>query len=75
MATPAKKWPHNAEWCRCDCIALARKGRAVLLGTLDAVNDPATLRSIAKAINDFREIEAKLVSVGAKAKQEVITHE
>ena len=61
MATKAKRWPNNAEWCRCDCITLARKGRQVLLAELERVNDPGLLRSMARAVESFREIESKLI--------------
>lgn len=67
MATPPKPWPHRAEWCRMDCISLARQGRKALMDELDNVDNPALLRRMAKAIEAFREIEAKLTSVGAKS--------
>lgn len=66
MATPPKRWPTNAEWCRCDCIALAKKGRAILIEALDETNDPVQLRRMARAIETFREIETKLQAVGPK---------
>jgi hypothetical protein len=66
MATPAKKWPHNADWARLDSIAAARKGRQMLSDCLEETNDPALLRRMARAIEAFREIESKLLSVGPK---------
>lgn len=69
MATPAKKWPHAANWAREDCIALAGKGRQLLLESLDTIDDPALLRRMARAIEAFREIESKLLSVGPKGDQ------
>jgi hypothetical protein len=66
VATPAKRWPTNAEWARMDCITLARQGRKRLLEELERVDDPALLRRMAKAIESFREIESKLTAVGPK---------
>ena len=65
--TQAKKWPHNAEWVRLDCIALARNGRQCLLKQLDNINDPALLRQLVKAIEAFREIESKLLFIKEKS--------
>ena len=62
MATPCKKWPHRAEWARLDSISLARAGRQALLAELERVNDPGLLRSMARAVESFREIEAKLTA-------------
>lgn len=63
MATRRKKWPHECEWARLDCIALAREGRTILLTTLDEIERPATLRQVARAIDKLREIETKLHDV------------
>lgn len=71
MSTPAKPWPHNAEWCRCDCISLSRQGRTLLLESLDNINDPALLRTIIRASETFREIESKLASVGPNPDKEI----
>jgi hypothetical protein len=69
MATPAKRWPNQAEWARCDCIAIAQRGRQSLAEILENVNDPVLLRRIGKAINAFSEIEIKLRSVGPKGEE------
>jgi hypothetical protein len=66
MATPRKKWPHEAEWARSDSIAAATRGRESLVEGLETVHDPATLRRMGKAINAFSEIEIKLRAVGPK---------
>lgn len=63
MTTPRKKWPHACEWARLDCIALARRGRAELVGMIDEVESPVVLRRLAKALDAFREIEQRLVEV------------
>lgn len=70
MATKPKKWPHQADWARCDCIALAAQGRRDLLGVLDQVSSPVVLRAITKAVESFREIESRLHQVGAQAEKE-----
>lgn len=62
MATKPRPWPNNADAIRMDCISISRKGRAVLLAELERVNDPGLLRSIARAVEAFREIEAKLIA-------------
>lgn len=67
MATPVKKWPHHAEWSRMDCIALAQTGRQTLLKVIDRTQDPIILRAIARAADNFREIESKLNSVKEKS--------
>lgn len=72
MTTPMKRWPNNAEWARCDCIALAGRGRATLIEMLDDVNDPAILRRMAKAIDMLREIESKLRAVGPQSQDKEI---
>lgn len=66
MATPKKKWPHEADWARVDSIALARTGRTLLVEMVDEVNDATVLRRIVRAVDIYREIEAKLQAVGAK---------
>ena len=43
-----------------DCISLARAGRRALTGEVERIQDLALLRVIVKAVEDFREIEAKL---------------
>ena len=70
MATKPRKWPNLAAWAREDSIALARQGRRVLVDVLDRIDDPIALRNIAKAIDNYREIESKLVSVGIQSEPE-----
>jgi hypothetical protein len=41
----------------------------MLMETIDAVNDPIILRCLARAINNFRDIEDKLLSVGTHNEQ------
>lgn len=60
MATQRKKWPHEVEWARLDCIALAQVGRQALIAILEQTHDARTLRAITKACESFREIEAKM---------------
>lgn len=62
MATPSKRWPNNCENARMDCLSLARKGRQALIAELERVNDPGLLRAMARAVESFREIEAKLIA-------------
>jgi hypothetical protein len=68
MATPIKRWPTEAEWARCDCIAIARRERRSLDEALDQINDIAILRRVTRTIEALWEIETKLTSVGPKEK-------
>jgi len=45
-----------------DSLSLARKGRQVLMSELERVSDPGLLRSMARAVESFREIEARLLA-------------
>ena len=60
MATPRKRWPNFAEWARMDSIALAREGRRRLLNEIERIQDLTLLREVTRAVETFREIEAKL---------------
>jgi hypothetical protein len=68
MATTKKRWPNSCEWARLDSITLARKGSHALVAELERVNDPGLLRAMARAVEAFREIEAKLIA--CKGEQE-----
>lgn len=70
MATPRKKWPHSAEWTRQDCISLARKGRQALVSELERVNEAGLLRSMARAVESFREIESRLLACKSEEPEE-----
>lgn len=72
MATPKKKWPHAANWCREDCIALAMRGNRVLVEIVEQVDNPIVLRSLVKAIDCFRQIEINLKAVGYTAEKNEI---
>jgi hypothetical protein len=70
MATPAKRWPTNAEWARTDAISLARRGRRALVEELDHVSDVGLLRAMARTIEVFNEIERALSEVGPAAEKD-----
>jgi hypothetical protein len=69
MATPAKRWPTNAEWARMDALAQAGQGRRLLLAELDRIEDIGLMRRIAKAIEKFSDIERTLGAVGPQAEK------
>jgi hypothetical protein len=74
VSTPKKKWPHNCDWARMDCISLARQSRKLLTETLDDIDNPEILRRMARVMEALREIETKLNSVGSRSEDNESEH-
>ena len=60
MATPAKKWPQNAEWARMDSIALAEQGWRMLDALLDELDNVHHVRQVGRVMDNLKEIRFKL---------------
>jgi len=63
-ATPARPWPNNTEWAREDAIAIARKGRRLVIESLEEISNPVALKKLLAVQDALWEIESKLNEVG-----------
>jgi len=61
--TKPRIWPNTADDCRMDCISPARRAKRELVSTLENIDNPLTLRQMAKAIEAMSEIEIRLIKI------------
>jgi hypothetical protein len=67
MATPHKKWPHNAEWARQDSVDHADEAWQILNELLDELDNVHHVRQVGRAMSKLQEIKFKLVSCKEKS--------
>ncbi len=60
MATPAKKWPQNADWARLDSIALAEQSWRMLDALLDELANIHHVRQVGRVMANLKEINFRL---------------
>ena len=63
MATPRKKWPHEAEWARIDCIAAVRKAQRLIDEIIEGMD--LVPKQLVQLKDELHKIENKLTSVGS----------
>lgn len=60
MATPRKKWPHEADWARQDAIEKADEAWDDLNTLLDDLEDATLVRQVGRVMSKLQEIKFKL---------------
>lgn len=68
MATPAKRWPTNAEWARMDAMCAGEKSVAALSPILDGnMSWQEVYRRVGQALNESNRVVITLRDVGPRA--------